>query len=210
LELEDRKLLSTIVVNNPTDMPVAGETDLRQAIGQANSSGGDQSIVFDKTVFKAPQTITLNGTQLELSDTTGTMTITGPKEGVTVSGGALSRVFQVDSGVTASSSGMTITGGNVATSGGGIANYGTLTLTDCTVAGNSAAPAPAQGAGGGLANLGGTLTLTDCTVNGNQANGAVLGEGGGIYAFDTTLTLVGTKVKGNKATTAYNDIFDGP
>jgi hypothetical protein len=54
LELEARTLLSTIVVNNPTDTPVAGETDLRQAIVQANSNGGAETITFDKTVFKTP------------------------------------------------------------------------------------------------------------------------------------------------------------
>src|ERR1700687_1648466 len=68
---------TTIVVNNPTDTPVMGEIDLRQAIVQANTTGGDQTIVFDKTVFKTPQTITLTGTQLELSDTTGTEKIKG-------------------------------------------------------------------------------------------------------------------------------------
>jgi hypothetical protein len=40
LELETRTLLSTIVVNNPTDTPVAGKIDLRQAIIQANTNGG--------------------------------------------------------------------------------------------------------------------------------------------------------------------------
>ena len=38
--MEQRTLLSAIVVNNPTDTPVAGETDLRQAIVQANETGG--------------------------------------------------------------------------------------------------------------------------------------------------------------------------
>ena len=74
--------------------------------------GATETITFDLTVFGTPQTINLSGTQLELSDTTGTETITGPKTGVTVSGGGTSRVFQVDSGVTASISGLTITGGN--------------------------------------------------------------------------------------------------
>ena len=46
--LEDRRLLSTIVVNNPTDTPVAGEIDLRQAIAQANTNGGDETITFDR------------------------------------------------------------------------------------------------------------------------------------------------------------------
>ena len=37
---EGRELLSTIVVNNPTDTPVANQIDLHQAIAQANSDGG--------------------------------------------------------------------------------------------------------------------------------------------------------------------------
>ena len=67
LELEDRQLLSSIIVNNPTDVPVGGQTDLRQAIVQANTAGGVQAIVFDSTVFSVNRTITLGGTQLELS-----------------------------------------------------------------------------------------------------------------------------------------------
>ena len=145
MALEDRRLLSTFTVTSTLDDGSAGT--LRWAVGQANSAGGAETIAFDKTVFKTPQTITLTGTQLELSDTTGTETITGPKAGVTVSGGGLSRVFQVDGGVTASISGLTITGGNVGYryNGGGLYNNGgTATLTNCTVSGNSA-----FGGGGG-------------------------------------------------------------
>ena len=47
MALEDRKLLSTFVVNNPTDTPVADETDLRQAIAQANATAGANTITFD-------------------------------------------------------------------------------------------------------------------------------------------------------------------
>ena len=63
-------------------------------------------------MFGTPQTITLSGGQLELKDTGGTQTITGPAAGVTISGGGISRVFQVDGGVTASLSGLTISGGS--------------------------------------------------------------------------------------------------
>ena len=192
LALEDRRLLSTVVVNNPTDTPVKGQIDLRQAIVQANTTGGDQTIIFDSTVFKTPQTITLNGTQLELSDTTGAETITGPAAGVTVSGGGLSRVFQVDKGVTASISGLTITGGKTTGSGGGLDNNGgTTTLTDCTVSGNSAI-----NSGGGLYNDGGTTTLTDCTVSGNSAGYL----GGGLFDNSNgTTTLTNCTVSGNSA-----------
>ena len=64
-------------------------------------------------MFSTPQTITLSGGQLELSDTGGTQTITGPLAGVTISGGGMSRVFDVDRGVTASLSGLTISGGSI-------------------------------------------------------------------------------------------------
>src|SRR3954447_25149628 len=142
LALEARSLLSTVVVNNPTDTPVAAQTDLRQAIIQANTTAGDETIVFDSTVFNTPKTITLTGTQLELSDPGGALTIAGPAAGLTVSGGGLSRVFQVDPGVTASFAGLTITGGNTS-----------------------------SGKGGGLFNGGGTVSLTGCTVSGNTAYG---------------------------------------
>src|SRR5262249_29237922 len=51
LVLEDRRMLSTIVVNNPTDTPVTGQIDLRQAIALANANGGADTIVFDSKVF---------------------------------------------------------------------------------------------------------------------------------------------------------------
>jgi len=38
--LEERCCPSTIVVNNPTDTPIFGQIDLRQAIVQANTTGG--------------------------------------------------------------------------------------------------------------------------------------------------------------------------
>src|SRR6516225_9003400 len=70
MALEDRKPLSSIIVNNPTDTPVMGRIDLRQAIAQANTTGGEQTITFDKKVFETGQTITLDPAlgQLELSD----------------------------------------------------------------------------------------------------------------------------------------------
>jgi CSLREA domain-containing protein len=72
--------------------------------------------------------------------------------------------------------------------GGGIVNYGTLSLTRCTVTGNSAP------AGGGISNLSGTLTLTRTTVANNSAQ-----TGGGISNQDGTLTLTNSLVAGNSA-----------
>ncbi len=103
--LEGRALLSTFTVNSLGDVGSgSGDSgDLRYCINQANADDQANTIVFDSTMFGTPQTITLSsGGQLELSDTGGTQTITGPAAGVTISGGGNSRVFQVDSGVTAS------------------------------------------------------------------------------------------------------------
>ena len=103
---------------------------MRPSPSPTPTPSGNSNITFDTTVFDTPQTITLTGTQLELSNTTGTETITGPAAGVTVSGGGLSRVFQVDAGVTASISGLTITGGTTAGNGGGLYNNGGTTHAD--------------------------------------------------------------------------------
>jgi hypothetical protein len=160
------------------------------AVSLADQFAGS-AITFDPAVFAAPQkTITLAGTQLALSDTALSTSITGPAPGVTVSGGGLSRVFQVDASVTASLSGLTITGGSVTGLGGGVSNSGTLTMTDCTIMGSGASTK-----GGGLANLSGdTATLIDCTISGNAASA----QGGGIESYGL-LTLNACDVSGNVA-----------
>jgi hypothetical protein len=209
--LEERCVPSTFTVINTLDDGSVGS--LRYEIGQANSNPGANTVAFDSTVFNTPLTITLTGSPLELSNTGGAETITGPAAGVTVSGGGTSRVFQVDSGVTASLSGLTISGGSTTGLGGGLFNEGgTTTLTNCTVSGNSA------GVAGGITNSGvlaltdslvtrntadiaagifntGTLTLTDSTVSDNTAHV----NDGGIDNSNGTVTLLDSTVSGNAA-----------
>jgi CSLREA domain-containing protein len=72
--------------------------------------------------------------------------------------------------------------------GGGIHNTGTLTLTNVTLSGNSAAN------GGGLYNTG-TATLSNVTVYENTA----VTNGGGLYGSSGTLNLVNTLLGGNSA-----------
>src|SRR5262249_48331848 len=105
------------------------------------------------------------------------------------SGGGRSRVFQVDEGVTATLAGLTIKGGGgTADRGGGLLNFGTLTLANCTVSGNTASQS-----GGGLANYG-TANLTNCTAGGNTAS-----QSGGGLANYRTANLTNCTVNGNTA-----------
>ena len=75
---------------------------------------------------------------------------------------------------------------------------GDMTLTDCTVSGNSAvASGLVGGQGGGLWNVG-MMSLTNCTVSGNSATN----NGGGLYnggLYGSTVMLTNCTVSGNSA-----------
>ncbi len=123
----------------------------RWAVSWANLATSPSTIELKLGV--APATITLAQGQLELSNTSESITIDdGPGQGpVTVNANNASRVFQIDQGVTASISGLIITGGSTSSfdAGGGLYNQGTLTLDGCTISGNSS-----SGGGGGVSNTG--------------------------------------------------------
>ncbi|GAK50336.1 hypothetical protein GobsU_17960 [Candidatus Moduliflexus flocculans] len=151
--------------------PVSGS--LRQVL----AAPACQTIIFASGVTN----IVLAGEQLTV---THDVVIHG--SGVTINGNNQSRVFYIDSGVTATLEGMTITGGNAnagwgvisaAGYGGGIYNFGTLTLSGNIV--NNRASID----GGGINNQG-TLTLIagQNLIQGNLANldGDWNGSGGGL------------------------------
>jgi parallel beta-helix repeat protein len=181
---------AALQVNTTSDLlaPGPGLLSLREAIGFANTGpSGLAHITFYPSVFAATQTITLTTSQLEL--THGNDTITGPTNGVIVSGNHANRVLQVDAAVTASISGMTLAGGTTSGYGGGLLNNGSTTLTNCTVTGNSAR------FGGGVYNTG-TVTLNNCTVSGNSSQQS----GGGLYNRNgSTLALTNCTVSGNSS-----------
>jgi parallel beta-helix repeat protein len=196
--LEGRTLLSTIVVNNPTDTPITGQTDLRQAITQANHDEGGDTIVFS-SLFNTPQTIDIFRGPLVLTDTAKT-TIAGPgADLLTLSGPGGDRVFELTAGSVAALSGLTITDGGANDEGAGVLNDGgNLTLTNVIVRGNSAESSDNATVGAGLAAVGtgATTTLSDCTITGN----AVGGGGGGIYNAEyDTLTMTDCTISNNSA-----------
>ena len=201
--------VNPLLVTTATDVvdPSDGLTSLREAIAYANSHPGDDTITFDPSL--GGQTITLTQGELDLTDTTGTTTITGlGADQLTISGNNASRVLYIDSGVTAEIFGLTITDGYATdgsagvvnydgddyNGGGGIYNAGTLTIEECTISGNSASgQASNKYAGGGIGNIG-TMSLTSCTISGNSAD-----YGGGGIGNAGTLTLTNSTIFGNSA-----------
>ncbi len=190
-----------MVVNTTSDgtSAPAGTLTLRQALNLTNvpdpaDSSASESITFDSSVFGSEQTITLLAGPLVLSNESAPETITAPAEGLTISGGGTSGVFQIQAGDTATFIGLSITGGAAGNgnSGGGVLNQGTVSLSNCTISSNSAEY------GGGLDNDG-MATLTDCTVTANTATA----HGGGLdNGNSATLYLVACTISDNAAEAA--------
>ena len=89
------------------------------------------------------------------------------------------------------------------TQGGAIYNTGgTVTLLNCTLAGNHAdfgAGANTNSGGGAICNASGTMTIQNCTIALNHSNGTS-GHGGGIQVTGGTLNLGNSIVAANTAT----------
>jgi hypothetical protein len=120
-----------------------------------------------------------------------------------VDGGGTNTVVAIpNAGTVVTISGFTIRNGRTfrffTRSGGGINNYGTLTLIDSTLSGNSA------GSGGGIFN-GGSLTVNKCSINRNTAVAARAkgtSYGGGI-SNQGTLTVNNSTISGNTAASIF-------
>jgi hypothetical protein len=189
--LEDRWLPSTLTVTSPKD---DGPHSLRAEIAAASAN---DVIVFSPKLDG--QTLTLTSVTLYI---TKNLTIQGPGAGqLTISGGNDIRVFEIAPNTTVTLSGLTITKGNSSSGtgptgnlGGGILNQGTLTVSGCTVSGNSGNLLAGNAKGGGIYNTG-TLTVSGCTISGNYAN-----YGGGIYNAGTA-TVSSSNLYSNSAFT---------
>jgi hypothetical protein len=179
--LEGRCLPSTV-----TTLDDAGPGSLRDAVASTPSGG---------TVdFQADLTGTIVLTTGELAITRD-LTIAGPgADVITISGNHASRVFNIGAAFTVDISGLTIGSGYTLDTGGGITNAGTLTLTNVSLSGNTAAFSQGGGDGGGIFTSG-PLTVTNCTLSSNSA----WGLGGGMYdAGATPVTVSGSTISRNQ------------
>jgi len=178
---------------NAANCPGSG-CRLRDALAKASGDATIDTIDFSVTT---PATITLTSSQLEVN---ANVTISGPGANLlTVDANHNSRVFYIDSSKTVTISGLTITNGSFNGNGGGIYNdHATLTITNSTISGNSAA---SPYSGGGIFNDGAngsaTLTITSSTISGNSGPSG----GGGIFnngfGGSATLTVTNSTISGN-------------
>lgn len=107
------------------------------------------------------------------------------------------RVVSIATGRVATLRRLRITGGNDAGASAGVRNVGTLTMTSCSVVGNSATGAGGAGGFSQNQNATGPMTLTNCTISGNSGNG----NGGGINQASEThaVTLTNCDITDNQA-----------
>jgi hypothetical protein len=192
----------------------SGPGSLRQAILDTPAGG---TVGFQPGLTG---TIALTSGELELHSS---VTIQGPGAAtLAVSGGGLSRVFEVFGGATVVLADLTITHGQVSATGTGIVSAlgGAISVdTGATltargdVLSNNLAQAIAMGgtfptatAEGGAIYCAGALTLTSCTFTGNTASasgsgfGNAYGYGGAVYDNASgTLTVTGCTFSGNSA-----------
>jgi hypothetical protein len=187
-----------------TSLSSGGPGSLREAIEDANDRAGGDTIPINVT----------GAIELEeaLPTVEDDVTIVGPgASSLTVEPGSTNefRIFDFDSGVTATLDGVTVTGG-VAQEGAGIRGDSTnLTLIGVVVTGNEAVDISvdagddeAVAAGGGVLNSG-PLTVRESVISdnsatatgGNQTNYAL---GAGLMAWDA-LTVDRSTISGNVA-----------
>ena len=172
----------------------AGMVTLRSAIDRFNSPAGSTTITFN---LPAGSVITLTMGELQVTSTTGTLTITGPgARALAVDGNAASRVFHIGPGVrgsvTAAISGITVRNGMTtsfsrfpaAEGGGFFDDLANLTLDQVAVSGNVA------GTGGAIAQDEGLLTLTNSTLSGNSVTGVGSCEGAAISSQSEGIAVI--------------------
>lgn len=213
-------LAATFVVTNTED---AGAGSLRQAVHDANTAVGDNTVIFDLSGVANPVIVlTSDGIEVGshvtiLNDRIGDVPVTIRTEtpkyflfpcfyifnsqnvllaGLIMSGRPGATHDQVG-GISNQYGSVTLRNciltDNNSIEGGGVDNIGEMTLINCLITNNRA------GEGGGLHNQG-KMILQHCTVSGNTSD-----QGGGIENRSGDLTLIDCVVSDNLA----NDTLGG-
>ena len=185
-------------------------TSLREALKNANSLGGEQTITFDSSL--AGQTVVLrdawssangyeSGSTLAVA---GNVTIEGPSTApgiiLEVDAAVERRHFLVNSGASLTLTNLTLTGGKALLPnfnfGGSIWNFGSVTVRGCTFTGNTAGHE-----GGAIQSWGGSalLAIDNSTFSGNHSHNIA----GAIDTGAVTNTFRHVTIANNSATNGH-------
>ncbi len=172
--LERRIVLSTLTVLNNAD---SGPGSLRAEI--AATTSGD-TIAFSPTL--KGRTINLTSGELVVSKS---LSINGgAAANVTVSGGNVSRVFDISGDANVTFRGLNITDGSSNAGGGVLVESGSsLNITQCTLTANRAlGDSNGNALGGAIWNQGGaSLNISQSGLSGNETDGRNQSYGGAVY-----------------------------
>ena len=178
------------------------DCSLREAIGQANSNAGADTIIVPAgtyTLSVAGGSEELNATgDLDITDTAG-LTITGEGSGTTsIDGGAIDRVMDVKGVATIKN--LTIQNGLVTDQlGGGIYVSGSLTGDKVVIQNNHSNQSSITSGGAGVACYeGDAVTFTNSTFSGNGVV-ATTQAGGGLVTLDCEVSISDSIFTNNKA-----------
>jgi predicted outer membrane repeat protein len=183
--LEERRLLATFSVTNLND---SGAGSLRQAIIDANSTGGADDIVFQSGLTG---TIALTSGEMSITESV-TITGNGATDSV-IDAQQASRIFNVDSGtIDVTLTDLTLSNGEITSgspaSGGAVrfVSSGTLAVSQSVLTNNFA-----NNQGGAIFSPLGSVVVSGSTLTSNSTNvegGAIYAQSGPVSVTDSTLS----------------------
>lgn len=192
---------ATFVVTNAADH---GPGSLRGAIGIANVNGADDTITFSPALAGATITLATGELQIDEFATTLTISADGLRDGVTISGGRVTRVFDIFSGTTVILDSLVVADG-LDDYGSGILSEGDLTLRRCLITRNVAR----HGSAGGLYQYAAFLTIDRTTFAENVCVGDSDASGAGAYLFSAGADIINSTFSGNCAVAALGTAQGG-
>ena len=194
----------SVVVTTALDVVDAydGLISLREAL-EVYAVAGD-TITFVPELKN--KTITLNGTQLEITksltiDASSLWNADTQTPGVTVDGAAKSLVFYVSANNEVEFNGLLITNGNSGGYGGGVfADHSNLTFFNCAISGNTT-----SSVGGGVDIDYGNGTFINCVISDNNSQG----NGGGVFITRGIGTFTSCIFSGNETVNRGGGVYIG-
>jgi hypothetical protein len=182
-------------------VPSGDTSALISAINSANANAEDDTINLAAGTYS----LTLFDPEVDiagLSPVTGVITINGSSTGVTVIERSAAadpfRIFYVTSTGDLRLNRLILRGGSAATGGAILNQEGKLSLTSCSVSGNTLSDAVDPcGGGGAITNFFGTVSLNSSSIFNNSGSCEETASGGGVENIGGNVAITNSTVYGN-------------